>query len=316
MFFSIIIPIFNVENYLKKCVESVLNQNFKDIEILLIDDCSTDGSLAVAKFFAFNDNVKVIKKEKNSGLSDTRNIGLSHATGTYILFLDSDDYVENNCLEKLQSLIIQNNCPDIIYTGFIEEKDSNSSKLFGYAGEKNKLYAKHDFLQNELEKRTLYAPACFGVYKRQLIMDNNILFKVGILHEDELWTPQVVFYADSIYTSDYAFYHYVRREISITKAIDKTKNGLDLINSCIELDEFFSQNAEQKIEKLMKNHIAMVYMKAMCIGKLYRKDYRKKIKRCYPLKNTCFIKDKCKAILFAVSLRGYYLLDHWMGTRL
>ncbi|WMJ85814.1 glycosyltransferase family 2 protein [Anaerocolumna sp. MB42-C2] len=313
MFFSIIIPIYNVEKYLNKCVSSILKQDFVDFELLLINDCSTDNSLQIAQEYVKDNRVQLINKESNSGLSDTRNIGIRNAKGQYIIFIDSDDYVELGCFHKLFEVISENKFPDIVYTGFIEERGNNSLLKYGYASQKNRYFDGNAFLRSELKKRTLYAAACFGIYKRELLISNNLLFKSGIFHEDELWTPQVVYHANSVYTSEMAFYHYIRRNESITKVKDKTQNGLDLIESCNELDKIFQSIEDDELRRLMNNHIAMLYMKAMCRGKLYRKKYIHNIDKRYPWKRVLFIYDRIKAILFSFSLRLYYMIDLKIG---
>ncbi|MDW2799766.1 glycosyltransferase [Clostridium boliviensis] len=305
MLLSIIVPIYNVEDYLKKCIESVLEQDISNYELMLIDDCSTDYSLSIAKQYENMNNVRIIEKKKNSGLSETRNIGLKEAKGEYILFLDSDDYVERGALGTIQSIICAQNGPEVIYFGFYEENEGTAKKKYGYKSMKNHLYSGTEFTKWELAQRNLYAAACFGVYKREFLIANNLFFKVGIFHEDELWTPRVVMKANKVYTSDYAYYHYVRRKNSITRKGDKSQNGIDLINSCKELDCLLVQIDDRELYKLMNNHIAMLYMKAMSEGKLYQKKYVGLINRSYPLKKTCYFKDKMKSILFAFSLRLY-----------
>lgn len=310
MLLSIIVPMYNVESYLNKCIESILNQKINNYELILIDDCSSDDSLSIAKQYKNYTQIKIIEKENNTGLSDTRNIGLREAQGEYILFLDSDDYIEAESLGKIQNIIIAQNYPDIIYFGFMEENESIIEKKYGYKSNKNHLFLNNEFAISELAQRSLYAAACFGVYRRDFLLDNNLFFKVGIFHEDELWTPQVVIKAETIYTSDYAYYHYVRHNNSITRKKDKTQNGIDLINSCKELDCLLEQIEDHQLYKLMNNHIAMLYMKAMSEGKLFEKEKRKYIERSYPLKKTCFAKDKAKSILFFLSLKLYYIANN------
>lgn len=310
MLLSIIVPIYNVEKYLHRCIESIVNQNMNDYELLLIDDCSTDASLNVAKQYGHLSNIKIIEKRKNSGLSDTRNIGLKEAVGRYVLFLDSDDYIEENSLQNIQNIIYAQNSPDVVYFGFFEEDANRVEKKFGYVSSQNHLYSGLEFAKSELRKRNLYAAACFGIYKRDFLIQNNLFFKVGIYHEDELWTPQVVIRANSIYAAEYAYYHYVRRADSITRKANKTQNGIDLINSCKELDQLLRLIDDKQLYKYMDNHIAMLYMKAMSEGKLFQKETRKYVDRFYPLRKTCFYKDKFKAILFALSLRCYYLANN------
>lgn len=311
MLLSIIIPIYNVRRYLKKCIESVIEQNSMNYELILIDDASTDNSLEIAKEYGNKYNVRIIAKERNKGLSDTRNIGIREATGEYILFLDSDDYIESTAVEVIQSVIINQKFPDIIYFGFYEAKDGSDNTVlkYGYKSGKNRKYTGVEFAKSELSKRTLYPAACFGIYKRNFLIENNLFFKVGILHEDELWTPQVVLKAKTIFTSDYAYYHYIKRENSITTKKDKSKNGIDLIEICKELDSLLKRINDQELYRLMNNHIAMVYMKAMSIGKMYEKGKKNYIDRFYPIRKTCFPIDKAKSVLFAISLRMYYLAN-------
>jgi len=312
MRFSIIVPIYNTEKYLDKCIKSVLNQTMSDYELILIDDCSTDDSLTIACKYK-SEHIKVLKNVSNSGLSETRNLGIKNASGDYIVFLDSDDYIEKTALLSLNKLVCENEFPDVVYTGFIEERGSKTVKKYGYASEPNKKYSRYDFLRSELEKRTLYAAACFGIYKRELLVDNNLFFKTGIYHEDELWTPQVINKSKYIYLSDLAYYHYIRRDDSITKVKDKTQNGIDLINSCYDLIKLFCEMDDAYLKKLMDNHIAMLYMKAMCRGRLYRKEYIGLIDRKLPIRYAYILMDRIKAILFFVSPYCYYLLDRKYG---
>lgn len=314
MLFSVIIPMYNVEDYLGKCIDSILDQSMDDFEIILINDCSTDNTYTIAKEYAscFH-NIILLENKVNLGLSMTRNNGLKVSKGDYIVFVDSDDYVEPNFLDVMSEVIYKNNRPDIIYTGFIEERGDRKNIKYGYASSKDCLYLGNSFLISELEKRTLYAAACFGIYRRIFLIDNSLYFKPRIFHEDELWTPQVIMLAETVYTSSYYYYHYVRRKNSITKVSDKTQNGIDLIESCWELKKIFEYIPDNHLKKIMDNHIAMLYMKAMCRGRLYRKQYRTLISRTFPLKHTCFLYDKMKAVLFFLSLEVYYLFDKRFG---
>ena len=133
---GVIIPVYNVEKYLEQCVDSVLNQSFKDIEIILVDDGSKDSSGEICDYYKEKDSrVKVIHKE-NGGLSDARNMGIRQCSSEYILFLDSDDYWKENCLEEIARCIEDN--VDIVFltaakyfeqTGQIEEKFETLDKI-------------------------------------------------------------------------------------------------------------------------------------------------------------------------------------------
>lgn len=305
MFISVIVPVYNVEKYLRKCISSLLNQQYKDMEIIIVDDKSTDNSLNIAKEYESYKNVKVITKETNSGLSDSRNVGLKEACGQYVMFLDSDDYVEQGCILEIHKIVEETNKPDVLYFGYYEEYEGTDLQniKYGYVSQKNHIYTGEEFALSELKRRNLYAAACFGVYNRKLIIEDKLFFEPGILHEDELWTPQVILSASNVYLSDYVFYHYLRRKGSITSSKDKTKHGKDLLYICKRLDKLSKEIKRSELKKYMNNHIAMLYMRGMTEGKLYNKQVG--LDRFYPLRNVCFAKDRAKAIIFAINLRLY-----------
>lgn len=309
MFISVVVPVYNVEKYLEKCLQSLIEQCYSDMEIVVVDDKSTDRSLCIAKKYEKYNNVKVISKEKNTGLSDSRNVGIRESRGQYIMFLDSDDYVEDGCIFKIQEIVKKENEPDIVYFGYSEEYESTNEKYikYGYVSQKDKIYTGEEFAIAELKQRNLYAAACFGIYNREFIVRNNLYFESGLLHEDELWTPQVILRANKVYTSDYVFYHYLRRNGSITRSGNKTKHGQDMLCICKKLDILANEIKNPELKKYMDNHIAMLYMKGMTEGRLYQTNME--IDRFYPLRKVCFKKDRAKAILFAFSLRLYYRIN-------
>lgn len=309
MFISVVVPVYNVEKYLEKCLQSLIEQCYSDMEIVVVDDKSTDRSLCIAKKYEKYNNVKVISKEKNTGLSDSRNVGIRESRGQYIMFLDSDDYVEDGCFFKIQEIVKKENEPDIVYFGYSEEYESTNEKYikYGYVSQKDKIYTGEEFAIAELKQRNLYAAACFGIYNREFIVRNNLYFESGLLHEDELWTPQVILRANKVYTSDYVFYHYLRRNGSITRSGNKTKHGQDMLCICKKLDILANEIKNPELKKYMDNHIAMLYMKGMTEGRLYQTNME--IDRFYPLRKVCFKKDRAKAILFAFSLRLYYRIN-------
>lgn len=308
MQFSVIVPMYNVESYLDKCVESIVSQSYNDFEILLIDDHSTDNTLQMAQSWENKDNrIKIIKKEFNSGLSATRNIGIKNAKGDYLVFVDSDDYLDIQSMEVFNG-IIQSHHPDIVYAGFFQETiDGISEKKYGFVSNSNKLYSTYEYMRSELEQRNLYAAAAFGIYNRKKIIDRNLFFKEGILHEDEEWTPRVLLNLDTVYLSEFNFYHYIKRPGSITTKAHRTQNGLDLMQTCIQL-ELYSSNIilDSGLLKLYKNQLAKLYMKAVCIGKINRKEYKNRIDKLFPIRNACKKFDVIKSILFAISPNLYF----------
>ena len=314
---SIIIPAYNVENNISTCIESLFIQGIEDFEVIIINDCSTDNTAAeIERLMQKYSDIIYINKPTNSGLSDTRNVGMERARGEYIMFLDSDDYLEPMSLKMLFQQIKKHGSADVIYFKYIVQKNEVSEVKRGYVSDSNRLYLSVEFLKNEMNKRHFPVPACFALYRRAFLKEYNITFKTGILHEDELWSPTVLVNAKTVLTTDVLVYHYMIRENSITQKKDRTKNGLDILIVCKDLLELSKNIENDKIRRLMLNHIAMLYMKGCCIGNLFRKPYNKKIDRTLPLRCSYFFVDKLKSIIFAISFKTYFFLDRIVGKKI
>ena len=306
MLFSIIVPVYNVEKYIEKCLSSLKRQiKFDEYEVIVVNDGSKDGSEEIVRHFCDTyDNFKLIN-QKNGGLSDARNTGVKNSKGDYIIFLDGDDFFSENALEKLSQEIKQHNFPDIIYTYYTNVVGNQNKVKHNFYSQVDKLYDSKEFMKYELKRRWLPIAACFGVYKRTLLIDNDLMFCKGILHEDERWSPIVLLKSQTVYTSDASFYHYVRHENSITTQKDRTQNGIDIIYTAVYLQKVAIDIEDKELRKLFLNLIAMLYLKGTTIGNLYRKGYKKYIDRKFPIKNACTKKDIIKSLLFLISPVSY-----------
>ena len=134
---SILVAVYNVEKYLRRCLDSLISQTYQNIEIILVDDCSTDNSLSICYEYAKKyKRVTVVKKQENTGLSDVRNIGIEHSTGDYIMFIDSDDYVCENFVEEMVKAIEEKNVDVVRCKELIQKEDGNfqAEDLHGHEG--------------------------------------------------------------------------------------------------------------------------------------------------------------------------------------
>ena len=298
---SIIVPLYNVEKYVSKCIKSLLKIKKLKYEIIIVNDGSTDKSLQICESFR-KENEYIIKiiNQRNMGLSAARNTGMSSATGKYICFIDSDDYIDAEKLCQAMLTLRRENI-SALYFGYYFEKEGEIETKFSFDAKKNIKYKSVDLLKEVLKKRTMSAAVCFGIYNRKLIVERQLFFKEGILHEDERWTPTFLLNIDEVYLSDLIVYHYVQRENSIMHKKDKTKNGIDLIDTANYLEQIFLKIEDKKLRKLFRNRQAMLYMKGTAIGRLYRNQYRKYINRFFPIKHSCIAIDFAKSIIFMFS---------------
>lgn len=208
---SVIVPIYNVEKYLARCVDSIVNQTYKNLEIILVDDGSPDRCPQMCDDYAKKDSrIKVVHK-KNGGLSDARNAGMAVATGEYISFIDSDDYVSDDFFECLLAVMNKENS-DIAECSvakfyednrFDEFSDDLSVKTYDTQDAMSALIAENPFHQHVWNK----------LYKTELVKD--IPYAVGKLNEDEFWTYQVFGRASKVAKLNKTMYYYFQRSSSI-----------------------------------------------------------------------------------------------------
>jgi glycosyltransferase involved in cell wall biosynthesis len=228
--FSLIIPVYNVASYLKFCLDSVLNQVFTDYECILIDDGSTDESSKICDDYSLKDNrIKVIHK-KNGGPSDARNAGISSSTGLYIVFLDGDDYLfTENALLDLSNVILKTKAPVIFNSKLITFKDNenifNSLDLF-YGS--NESYTPIVFYKTLMRTNNVLFAVCLFTVHRDFLLKNNLFFKSGILHEDELWAAFIVCKAEKIAINHNHFYCYRKNRENSTMSGLNPKRLFDM----------------------------------------------------------------------------------------
>lgn len=230
---SIIVPIYNVEKYLDRCVQSLMHQTLKDIEIILVDDGSPDNCPAMCDEYAKQDNrIKVVHK-KNAGLGMARNSGIEVAMGEYIAFLDSDDYTETSAYETYYKYS-ENGRYDIVYAGY--KIENLVTGKFDEREITNKRYDTKDEVLNVLalmlatppninDGQVMNMAVWRSIYKRSVIVDNKILFESErqILSEDIVFDSALLPYCNSIRFIPYAFTHYCMNEGSLSHVYSKTK---------------------------------------------------------------------------------------------
>lgn len=214
MYFSVIVPVYNVEQYLPECLDSLLHQTYGDWEAICVNDGSTDGCAAILAEYAARDNRFHIITQPNGGLSAARNTGLDHANGDYILFLDSDDWLETNALERIHSQL-QTPPSDLrpldmlCFGGWMGSKtEYPTSETFDTGWT---YYNRHALEHHEFP----FVCVVLRCYRRQLLTDNQLTFRKGILHEDNLFTPQVCLAAKKTSVIPDLLYHYRVRPGSI-----------------------------------------------------------------------------------------------------
>ena len=222
MKFSIIIPVYNVRNYICECLESILNQSYRDLEIICIDDCSTDDGWAILVGYSQRDaRVHVYKNDYNQGLSITRNRGLDLAEGDYIWFIDSDDYIMPGALNVLSETIDQWRT-DAVYFGLYTMSENKSICNIDYSPDYSKcpISGREFFFTNirHNPQRALWNVAWNAVYRREYLKSKDLKFKEGIYSEDWLFRFQFAMLENSVIGISNKLYVYRKRKGGITSS--------------------------------------------------------------------------------------------------
>lgn len=242
---SVIVPVYKAEAYLKKCVDSIINQTYKNLEIILIDDGSPDSCPQMCDDFAKLDERIVVIHKENGGLSSARNAGIDVARGDYIGFIDSDDYIRPEMYERLYTSLI-NTCADLCICSCqrvneFGENISNNSPIKDEVLTREQCFSKI-FLSNGW----YYVTAPMKLYKRELFA--GLRFKNGKLHEDEFFIHHLIGKCDIIATISDELYMYLQRDGSIMHTLSP-KNYLCIIDAYIDRHQYFKQHKYKDFAK-------------------------------------------------------------------
>lgn len=307
---SVIIPVYNTEKYLRRCFDSVIAQDYKNLEIVIINDGSEDNSEQIINEYKkkYPELISYYKKE-NSGVADTRNFGIEKAQGDYIMFLDSDDYIDKALLKTLEEYVNKN--IDLIKFKLqrVNEEGKTLEIVSGATFEKttgedgfNKLYSTDVLLDSP----------CVYLIKKELFVKNSLKFTVGTEHEDFGLVPFIIVLAQTMVSINFYGYYYVQSDNSITrnenytKTIKKAYDALKHYDNAIILIEILN------INKITKQNLKIYYTNAIILKakELHNDEQKKYIKEIKNRKMTKNIKIRnmkqlIKKILLTMNMKLY-----------
>ena len=255
---SVIVPIFKVEQYLEECLNSLINQSYRNIEIILVDDGSPDSCAEICNRYAATDGRILVIHKENGGLSDARNAGLDKASGEYVLFIDSDDYVADDMVKKLYALA-ENNSADIAVCYFQRVYEDGYREAIVEPTKIKELYNPKDLLKELYTTRN--SPIAFvawnKLYKRSLFMEHDIRYPKGKYHEDTFITYRLLYHATSVAVVKEPLYFYRIRGGSImTEGISEKR--LDNLEAMRGELEFYRIRGEKELSTMALNRYCKV----------------------------------------------------------
>lgn len=264
---SVIIPVYNVEKYLEKCIKSVINQTYKNLEIILVNDGSTDSSGEICNKFLKLDSRIILLNKVNEGLSAARNFGIQNSNGEYISFIDSDDFISDRMFEVLLNNINKWDC-DI---SIVEKCDVFEDKEFDLKPLNEKqcyIYTKQEAMEKYFEGN--FIPAWGKLYRRELF--KNIKFPVGVLNEDEAIMIKLLDRCKKniVYQNRQLYFYLKRKEGSITSTRKNIKNNIDWINNAYENTKYVKDKYPDILSKAEARYYKSIL--AILIRLVYLED--------------------------------------------
>lgn len=306
---SVVVPVYKVEKFLNRCVDSIINQTYKNLEIILVDDGSPDSCPGICDSYASLDGrVKVIHRE-NGGLSAARNSGIDIARGEYISFVDSDDFIHPLYIEQLYRTACESGAPVSMCSYSYDESGLDSDIKNDY-----KIYSAHDAIKEILTEKAFTTSACFKLYKTDLFCD--ILFPEGVMYEDYAAIPKIISKAGSAAYVDSKLYFYTLNTQSLTKGTFN-KSHMQYFEIADGVNSFIESNYPDLLDCAYNRDTSMA---VAYFRKISKSDYDEKdvidnlvlrikkgrklfMKSTYPFSKRC----ACFAIALSPSLAKHIL---------
>lgn len=264
MLISIIIPIYNVEKYLRRCLDSVVNQSYNNLEIILVNDGSLDNSIEICNEYAHRDNRITIITQKNKGLSGARNTGIKHSNGDYLMFIDSDDKVEVNMVSTLVEIVTINKADIIISNIIYYKKGNKNSFIMTNDIPYNQMLNRSEIIKNLIKpffggELGILSSACNKLYERSFIIKNNLMFNEELKRSEDYWFN---FYAfnktQKVFAINEAFYHYYFTGGSMIKSFREGQFEAFLKNRKQLLSEYKNFNFDINWDELNNKFVESV----------------------------------------------------------
>lgn len=308
MLFSVVVPVYNVKEYLGDCINSVLSQDFEDYEVVMVDDGSTDCSSDICEELKkIHGNIKVIHKS-NGGLSDARNVGISHAEGKYIIFLDSDDYWNDTGFLKKMATLIEEHNPDVVVFGY--KKVFEDNEIASYIPRSTSTRIEEVLVEGDYN-----ICAWDKAVKKEILSSNQITFRKNVYSEDMEWCALLFKNAETAAVISDTPYSYRQRSGSITKRLTE-KNISDVRDNyekCKRIAEDMSFRKCEVFDFYLAKNISMFMIALSQLETKTRKKYYNFLKE-----NLIYLKKSCrsreKIIYLVTKILGIpmteYLLSH------
>lgn len=296
---SVIVPVYNVASKLERCVESIAAQFYSSLEVILVDDGSTDGSDKLCDEIADRDSRFTVIHKENGGLSSARNAGLKAASGDWIIYVDSDDTIEPDACGSLIS-VAEKTGADLIIGDAVHETPNGVEQMTHDCLTPNMAYQSRDGIILLIRSHQFYAPACFNMYKKSVLLHHSLYFTEGLLHEDMEMQPRLFLSIKTLAYTGKVFYRYIDRSTSIMNAskLEMRADAMKIIYS--DWIRRFRSLDDTELQCALYGHLAKCYLHS-CLELGFIDLRTNGIDASFLFKYGLNAKEKAKAVVFAIS---------------
>lgn len=306
---SIIIPVYNVESWLEECLDSLLNQTYENIEVILINDGSTDSSLDICGVYAKKDSRIQVFSQENQGQAAARNYGLTKATGEYILFMDSDDYLNDSAILEKFIHIFQEKAYEVIYTSYCRFDDETREIIedlsLQFTQKEIEEVTGQQLLELLINRKSYHHAPYQKICKKSFLNQHQILFREGYFHEDVEWTARVLYHALSVYTYFDRWYMRRMRENSTITTKNETiilKKAIDRMKLASELSQFFISREVLSDSVILQDLAQMYWGDLLTLPTLKNKQYLAQSKEVIDNTKKVLLYEKSKKVRVSYSI--------------
>ena len=310
--FSIIVPVFNIpyhegKNLLKRCFESLQEQSYKNIEIIIVNDGSTDCAVDFCEGFVKSDTRFILINQTNKGIAEARNVGLKKAKGDYVIFVDSDDQLELESCSILNSLILKN--PDVeIIACNISILNKNKKTVRSYTNPHPEVsMSGYEFIKMQLTAKTLHASIWCCVIKKSFLQNNNLFFSSELFVVDDVHLKmRALLIANHVLVSDHFHYIHTIRDMSTSRKKDQSKYVEHGFRALYDFEALYLNITDDELKLLLMNHLVTQFFYAFMLGNSYPIKYLYIFDRKFLMNkaNTSF--NKFLVFLFSLNPRICY----------
>lgn len=316
---SIIIPVYNVEIFLEECLQSVMTQSYQNLELILINDGSTDDSGKICDLYKTKDDRIIVIHKENEGISTARNIGLNVAKGEYIFFVDSDDFLDKDCVQKFIQKLDQK--IDVYLCSYNRIYPSGENRIFNRFKRLNynQIGTGQQILTKMYEENFYECSVWANIYSRKFLIENNLIFNTVLnKHEDEAWFLKVLLLADRVKILDLLIYNTRAGRINSISNTTHCKNCLAAIYlSDIVLQDCNSIEIEKSLKKRINLAMTSFYLRGICETNQFSLQEKMEVfnvaeQKKYILSRAVSLKQKLSVIILRVFgfKYGSYILSH------